>query len=75
MTYSIVLKEQRAQLVVKELNNDTKITSEPDNEGWVSVQVVIEGSFDVLALYHAGMEAKRQMDKEFDESRKALKAA
>lgn len=65
MTYKIVLKERRAQLVVKEMNNGTKIISEPDQEGWVTVAVELSHDFDALALYHAGMEAKRQMDQDF----------
>ena len=71
MTYRICLKEQRAQVVVKEMNNGTKIVGEPDNEGWVTLEVEIDGTFDVLALYHAGMEAMRQVDREREEARKA----
>lgn len=69
MKYKISLKEQRAQLVVKELNNGTKITSEPDEEGWVCLEVEIDHAFDVLAMYHAGMEATRQADREWKEAR------
>lgn len=65
MTYKIVLREQRAQLVVKEMNNGTRITSEPDNEGWVGLEVVIDNGYDILSLYHAGMSAQRQHDEEF----------
>jgi hypothetical protein len=71
MTHKIVLKEQRAQLVVKEMNNGTKITSEPDAEGWVALEVEIVGSSDVLALYFAGMSAARQADREREEARRA----
>jgi hypothetical protein len=72
MTYKISLKESRAQLVVKELNNGTKITSEPDNDGWVVLEVEIDHAFDILSLYHAGMEAARQMDNEWKQSRKEV---
>lgn len=65
MTYTIMLKERRAQVVVKELNNGTQIVSGPDEDGWVKVAVELTSDFDALALYHAGMEAKSQMDKEF----------
>ena len=67
MVYTISLKEQRAQLVVKEMNNSTKIVSDTaDEEGWVRVAIEISNDFDALCLYHAGMEAKRQLDKEFE---------
>jgi hypothetical protein len=70
MTYKIILKEQRAQLVVKELNNATRITSEPDHEGWVSIEVHINNGYDALSLYHAGMRAQMQAEKEFAAERK-----
>jgi hypothetical protein len=72
MTHNIILKEQRAQLVVKEMNNGTKIISEPDQDGWVRLEVVIEGTFDILSLYHAGMSACRQMEKEVSEATSKL---
>jgi len=65
MTYTIVLKEQRAQIVVKELNNGSKIVTEPDGDGWVKVAVEINRDYDILALYHAGMEARVQMENEW----------
>lgn len=70
MTYKITLKEQRAQLVVNELNNATRITSEPDQDGWVCLEIHLDSSYDALCLYHAGVAAKRQMDEEFFESKK-----
>lgn len=70
-TFKIVLREQRAQLVIKELNNETRIISEPDAEGWVKVEVVLRNSYDALCLYHAGMAARAQMDAEFEASQKA----
>lgn len=70
MTYNFSLKEQRAQLVVNEMNNGTKIISESDKDGWVRLEVVVESSYDALCLYHAGFAACRQMDKEFEEARK-----
>jgi hypothetical protein len=72
MTFTIALKESRAQLVVKELNNDTKIISELDSDGWVRLEVVINNSFDALQLYHSGMEVARQMDNEWKQSRKEV---
>jgi hypothetical protein len=66
MTYTILLKERRAQVVVKEMNNGTQIVSEPDQDGWVKVAVELVHDFDALALYHAGMEAKRQMDQDWE---------
>lgn len=65
MTYKIYLREPKAQIVVNELKNGTKITSEPDENGWVELEVVIENRVDVLHLYHAGMEAERYADAEF----------
>ena len=65
MTYTICLHKQRAQLVVKGLNNGTRIVSEPDSDGWVKLEVVISHSCDILHLYHAGMSAERQRDLEF----------
>lgn len=62
MTYTIILKERRAQLVVNEMNNGTKIVTEPDHEGWVKVAVELTHDYHALALYHAGMEAKKQFD-------------
>lgn len=62
MTYTILLKERRAQVVVKEMNNGTAIVSEPDQDGWVKVAVELTHDFDALSLYHAGMEAKKQFD-------------
>jgi hypothetical protein len=70
MTYKIILKEQRAQVVVKERNNGTRITSEPDNEGSLSLEVEIDHASDVLALYHSGMEACRQQQGEWEKARK-----
>jgi hypothetical protein len=70
MTYNFSLKESRAQIVVKEMNNGTKIVTEPDSNGWVSLEVHIDTGYDALCLYHAGMSACRQMDREFDEARK-----
>ena len=69
MVYTISLKEQRAQLVIKEMKNSTQIVSGPDEEGWVRVAIEISCDFDALSLYHAGMEAKRQMDNEFEAAR------
>jgi hypothetical protein len=71
MTYKISLKEQRAQVVVNAMNNGTRITSEPDNEGWVSLEVEIHHASDALALYHAGMEASRQQQREWEKARVA----
>jgi hypothetical protein len=65
MVYTISLKEQRAQVIIKEMNNSTKIISGPDEEGWCRVAIEITHDFDALSLYHAGMEAKKQFDKEF----------
>lgn len=72
MTYLMCLKESRAQVVVKEMNNDTKIISQPDQDGYVKISVVIDSFVDVLSMYHAGMEAKAQMDREFHESHSAI---
>ena len=44
MTHTFSLREQRAQIVVKEMNNGTKIASEPDQDGWVKLEVVIESA-------------------------------
>lgn len=66
MVYTISLKERRAQLVVEQMNNSTKIVSGPDEDGWVRVAIEITHDIDALSLYHAGMDAKSQMDKEFD---------
>ena len=57
MTYKITLKKDRAEIVVRELNNETKIISEPDEYGWVKIQVVLNNDWDALQLYHAGMRA------------------
>ena len=57
-------------MVVKEMNNGTKIVGEPDNEGWVTVVVEINNDYDVLSLYHAGMAAKVQQQHEYEEARK-----
>ena len=65
MVYTISLKEQRAQLVVKEMNNTTKILSGPDEEGWCRVSIEISKDWDALQLYHAGMEAQKQFDRDW----------
>tara|TARA_R110000868_G_scaffold34853_2_gene125458 strand:- start:512 stop:757 length:246 start_codon:yes stop_codon:yes gene_type:complete len=68
MTHTISLKESRALIVVKEMKNGTKIVSEPDQDGWVKLEVVISDSWDVLQMYHAGMEARAELDREFKRS-------
>jgi len=68
MTYTMCLRESRAQIVVNEMNNGTQIISEPDSDGYVRLSVVIEGSYDILSLYHAGMAAQVQLDKQYRES-------
>ena len=70
MTYKISLKEQRAQVVVNTMNNGTKIVGEPDQEGWVTIVIEINNDYDALSLYHAGMEAKAQQNREWEEARK-----
>jgi len=65
MVYTISLKEQRAQLVVKEMNNTAMIVSGPDKEGWCRVSIELSHDFDALALYHAGMEAQKQFDRDW----------
>jgi hypothetical protein len=72
MKYKMLLKESRAQLVVKELNNGTKIVSEPDQDGYVALEVEIDNRVDILSLYHAGMEAARQMDREWEAAKRGL---
>ena len=72
MKYKISLKESRAQLVVKEMNNGTKIVGEPDQDGWVALEVEIDHAFDILAMYHAGMEAAKQSDKEWEAAKQGL---
>jgi hypothetical protein len=64
MTTTIVLKESRALIVVKEMKNGTKIVSAPDEDGWVKLEVEISNSWDVLQMYHAGMEARAEMERE-----------
>ena len=64
MTHTIILKERRAQLVVKEMSNGTKIVSEPNQEGWVKVEVQIDRDWDALSLFHAGIEARKQLEEE-----------
>ena len=68
MTHTFSLKESRALVVVKEMNNGTKILTEPDKDGWVRVEVVIESGYDALCLYHAGVAGCRLMDREFEAS-------
>jgi len=65
MTYTLALKSQRAQLIVNNLNNGTKIISEPDAHGYVKILIVIEDSTDVLSIYHSGIAAAEQMEEEF----------
>ena len=65
MTETIFLRENRAQLVVNEMNNGTKIISEPDHDGWVKISVEINDKYDMLALYHAGQRAARIVDEEY----------
>ena len=69
MTYTLTFKQQRAQLIVNNLNNGTKIVSEPDADGYVKIEIVIEYASDVLFLYHSGIDAARQID---DEVRAAM---
>jgi hypothetical protein len=65
MTYTLFLKPQRAQLIVNNLNNGTKIVGEPNADGYAKIEIVINDSTDVLFLYHSGIDAAAQMDKEF----------
>lgn len=66
MTHTIILKERRAQLLVKEMNNGTAIVTEPDESGWVRVSVRLEEDWDVLSLFHAGMSAQKQFEKDWE---------
>jgi len=66
MTYTIYLREAKAQIVVNELNNGTRIVGEVGEDGYVALEVVIENRIDVLHLYHAGMEAERHSDREWN---------
>jgi len=65
MTFTILLKESRAQLVINKMDNGTSIISECDVDGWVKLNVVIDSSWDTLQLYHAGMDAQQQQDSEW----------
>ena len=64
MTHTIQLKERRAQVVVKEMNNATKIISQPDEDGWVKIEIAVDSSWDALQLFHAGMSAQSQLTNE-----------
>lgn len=72
MTFTILLKESRAQLVVNKMNNGTSIISECDADGWVRLNVVIDSSWDTLQLYHAGMDAQQQQDNEWKQHIKEM---
>lgn len=66
MTHTIILKERRAQLLVKEMDNGTAIVTEPDESGWVRVSVQLNKEWDVLCLFHAGMSAQKQFEKDWE---------
>ena len=58
MTITVWFSESRLPFLLKEIN-ESKVTvvDEPDSDGTVQVELIIENSFDVLKIFHAGLEA------------------
>ena len=57
MTFKIFLCEERVPFLLKEMFKDKVKVLETDSKGVTEVEITIEDSFDVLHLFHAGVEA------------------
>ena len=55
MNYRIFLVEDRVSFLVKALGDKVGV-GETDDSGMVTVDVVIESAFDLLQIFHAGVE-------------------
>ena len=55
MNYRIFLVEDRVPFLVKALGDKVGVV-ETDENGLVTVDVVIESAFDLLQVFHAGVE-------------------
>ena len=56
MTFKLFLCEGRVPFLVNEMKEKIKVF-ETDNDGMTEVEITIDNDFDVLHLFHAGVEA------------------
>jgi len=71
MKHKLVLLERRAIRIVEELAGQAMITSMPDQEGYVTIEIDIRHSADLLFFFHAGMECGKDFEREWRAERKA----
>jgi hypothetical protein len=57
MTHRIFLCEERVPFLVNEMLDSKVKVGETDDNGMTTVDVTIEDSFDLLKVFHAGIEA------------------
>lgn len=57
MTHRIFLCEDRVPFLLNEMIKDKVKILETDPDGMTEVEIIIEDSFDVLRIFHAGVEA------------------
>jgi len=56
MTFKIFLCENRVSFLVEQMKEKIKVF-ETDNDGMTTVEITIDNDFDVLHIFHAGVEA------------------
>ena len=58
MTYSISLHKERALQVLIEMKESAKLISaykDSDGKEWITLEITISSSYDVILLIHAGI--------------------
>lgn len=57
MTYRIFLLEERIPSLLDQMPKGKVIVGETDNTGMTTVDIIIDDSFDLLRVFHAGVMA------------------
>lgn len=56
MTFKLFLCKDRVPFLVEQMKEKIKVF-ETDNDGMTTVEIIIDNDFDVLHIFHAGIEA------------------